>query len=88
MNMGYSRASIEESVVQQKFDDIQATYLLLGRRTTDVRLAVISCLMFKAFRAVKSNENFVDKSLYKSGNAGFCKAVSKPLKHYASVCLW
>lgn len=51
--MGYSRASIEESVVQQKFDDIQATYLLLGRRTTDVRLAVVSCLMFKAFRAVK-----------------------------------
>ncbi|XP_045169551.1 MAP/microtubule affinity-regulating kinase 3-like isoform X7 [Mercenaria mercenaria] len=36
VNMGYSRASIEESVVQQKFDDIQATYLLLGRRTTDL----------------------------------------------------
>ncbi|XP_060582086.1 MAP/microtubule affinity-regulating kinase 3-like isoform X3 [Ruditapes philippinarum] len=36
VNMGYSRASIEESVVQQKFDDVQATYLLLGRRTTDL----------------------------------------------------
>lgn len=38
MNMGYGQASIEESVIQQKFDDIQATYLLLGRRTTDVRV--------------------------------------------------
>ena len=36
VNMGYSRQSIEDSVTQQKFDDIQATYLLLGRRTTDV----------------------------------------------------
>jgi len=36
VNMGYNRTTIEDSVVQQKFDDIQATYLLLGRRTTDV----------------------------------------------------
>ncbi|XP_052272147.1 MAP/microtubule affinity-regulating kinase 3-like isoform X3 [Dreissena polymorpha] len=36
VNMGYSRGSIEESVKQQKFDDLQATYLLLGRRTTDL----------------------------------------------------
>lgn len=36
VNMGYSRQSIEESIIQQKFDDIQATYLLLGRRTTDL----------------------------------------------------
>ncbi|WAR19901.1 MARK3-like protein [Mya arenaria] len=35
VNMGYGRSTIEESVVQQKFDDLQATYLLLGRRTTD-----------------------------------------------------
>ncbi|XP_052768978.1 MAP/microtubule affinity-regulating kinase 3-like isoform X3 [Mya arenaria] len=36
VNMGYGRSTIEESVVQQKFDDLQATYLLLGRRTTDL----------------------------------------------------
>jgi len=36
VNMGYSRTTIEESVTSQKFDDIQATYLLLGRRTTDL----------------------------------------------------
>lgn len=36
VNMGYSRQNIEDSVIHQKFDDIQATYLLLGRRTTDL----------------------------------------------------
>ncbi|KAK3599647.1 hypothetical protein CHS0354_029109 [Potamilus streckersoni] len=36
VNMGYSRKDIEESITQQKYDDIHATYLLLGRRTTDL----------------------------------------------------
>lgn len=38
VNMGYSRQNIEDSVIHQKFDDIQATYLLLGRRTPDVSI--------------------------------------------------
>ncbi|XP_059163731.1 MAP/microtubule affinity-regulating kinase 3-like isoform X5 [Physella acuta] len=36
INMGYNRKDIEESLKMQKYDDIHATYLLLGRRTTDV----------------------------------------------------
>ncbi|KAL3873884.1 hypothetical protein ACJMK2_036964 [Sinanodonta woodiana] len=36
VNMGYSRKDIEDSITQQKYDDIHATYLLLGRRTTDL----------------------------------------------------
>ncbi|KAK3092537.1 hypothetical protein FSP39_004100 [Pinctada imbricata] len=36
VNMGYSRKDIEDSVTHQKYDDIQATYLLLGRRSTDL----------------------------------------------------
>ncbi|ESO90137.1 hypothetical protein LOTGIDRAFT_218210 [Lottia gigantea] len=36
VNMGYNRKDIEESLKLQKYDDIQATYLLLGRRTTDL----------------------------------------------------
>ncbi|XP_012943414.1 MAP/microtubule affinity-regulating kinase 3 isoform X4 [Aplysia californica] len=35
-NMGYARKDIEDSLKIQKYDDIHATYLLLGRRTTDV----------------------------------------------------
>ncbi|CAL1536917.1 unnamed protein product [Lymnaea stagnalis] len=35
-NMGYGRKDIEESLKMQKYDDIHATYLLLGRRTTDL----------------------------------------------------
>merc|ERR550519_776605 len=34
--MGYSRDMVEEALKQQKFDDCYASYLLLGRRTTDV----------------------------------------------------
>jgi hypothetical protein len=36
VNMGYTRQAIEDSITHQKYDDVQATYLLLGRRTTDV----------------------------------------------------
>jgi len=36
MNMGYTRKEIEESLAQNKYDDITATYLLLGRRTTEL----------------------------------------------------
>ncbi|KAL5008486.1 hypothetical protein ScPMuIL_014067 [Solemya velum] len=36
MNMGYCKKDIEESLQNQKYNDIQATYLLLGRRTADL----------------------------------------------------
>lgn len=34
--MGYSRAEIEDSLTQCKYDDVFATYLLLGRKNSDV----------------------------------------------------
>lgn len=37
VGMGYSRTEIEDSLKTQKYDDVFATYLLLGRRSTDVR---------------------------------------------------
>ncbi|XP_071164040.1 MAP/microtubule affinity-regulating kinase 3-like isoform X7 [Mytilus edulis] len=36
VNMGYSRKDIEDTITHQKYDDIQATYLLLGRRTLEL----------------------------------------------------
>ncbi|XP_044003543.1 serine/threonine-protein kinase MARK2-like isoform X18 [Aphidius gifuensis] len=33
--LGYSRSEIEDSLGQAKYDDVFATYLLLGRKTTD-----------------------------------------------------
>lgn len=36
LNMGYTRQAVEDSITHQKYDDVQATYLLLGRRTSDV----------------------------------------------------
>lgn len=38
VGMGYSRTEIEDSLKTQKYDDVFATYLLLGRRSTDVRI--------------------------------------------------
>ncbi|RZF33137.1 hypothetical protein LSTR_LSTR004823 [Laodelphax striatellus] len=35
MGMGYSRSEIEDSLAQAKYDDVFATYLLLGRKSAD-----------------------------------------------------
>lgn len=35
--MGYNRQEIEDSLTQGRYDDVFATYLLLGRKNTDVR---------------------------------------------------
>merc|ERR1712193_451291 len=36
VGMGYSRTEVEESLRLHKFDDTYASYLLLGRKNTDV----------------------------------------------------
>lgn len=42
VGMGYSRGEIEESLSQAKYDDIFATYLLLGRKSNDVSIRILS----------------------------------------------
>lgn len=37
--MGYNRQEIEASLSQVRYDDVFATYLLLGRKSTDVSRA-------------------------------------------------
>lgn len=37
VGMGYSREKINDSLAKMKYDDITATYLLLGRRAAEVR---------------------------------------------------
>ena len=47
MNMGYSRKEIEESLIQQKYNDVMATYLLLARRGSDVSCFAFSLLFLQ-----------------------------------------
>lgn len=37
VGMGYSREDINDSLAKMKYNDITATYLLLGRRAAEVR---------------------------------------------------
>lgn len=53
--MGYSRAEIEESLSQAKYDDIFATYLLLGRKNNDVRIRAIT--IFANNKCISLNNN-------------------------------
>lgn len=53
--LGYNRSDIEASLDSAKYDDVFATYLLLGRKSTDVSIRVeivtgitISCVKFLA----------------------------------------
>ena len=48
VGMGYSRAEVEDSLRSHKFDDCYASYLLLGRKSTDVSFYIL--LYFKIVR--------------------------------------
>ena len=66
VGLGYNRADIEDSLKTQKYDDVFATYLLLGRRSTDVSIVVsfsLFCLLcslgqccVKSFKSVPITE--------------------------------
>ena len=43
--MGYPKADIDDSLKTHKFDDIYATYILLGRRTSDVSICWLSLIL-------------------------------------------
>ena len=52
VGMGYNRQEVETSLHTHKFDDAYASYLLLGRRSTDVSAPTVekSRSLFAAFR--------------------------------------
>ena len=47
--MGYSNSVVEEALKQQKFDDCYASYLLLGRRNTDVSITTLIYILCEKY---------------------------------------
>lgn len=43
--LGYNRTDIENSLDSAKYDDVFATYLLLGRKSTDVSISGVVSLV-------------------------------------------
>ena len=57
--MGYSNSMVEEALKQQKFDDCYASYLLLGRRNTEVSsFRMFWAVNFSVFKTIQKF-NFV-----------------------------
>ena len=50
VGMGYNRSDVEESLRTAKFDDAYASYLLLGRRSTDVSFPAFSAVFSPPLR--------------------------------------
>ena len=57
IGMGYSRKEVEESLQTAKFDDCYASYLLLGRKPSDVSIYLAYCvrnLLYSHYADIKS----------------------------------
>jgi hypothetical protein len=47
VTMGYSRPDVEDSLRSHKFDDCYASYLLLGRKSTDVSKSFLKISLYE-----------------------------------------
>lgn len=50
VGMGYNRKEVEDSLNSHKFDDAYASYLLLGRRSTDVSFLLLRVPSYQSLR--------------------------------------
>ena len=83
MNMGYSRKEIEDSLSQNKYDDITATYLLLGRRTMEVSSITIF-LLSRYLRLCRTVKLFVILSI----KSVFWNDAGHTQTHVKWFCSW
>lgn len=65
--MGFTQREIEESLTQNKYDDVTATYLLLGRKGSEVGGFVSVILLVYYFdKEEKATERLPTTHLYQS----------------------
>ena len=72
MNMGYSRKEIEDSLSQNKYDEITATYLLLGRRTMEVSKSPFSAKTKLLISAEKRITVMLEENVIFDVDFSFC----------------
>lgn len=54
ITMGFPKEEITDSLVAQKYDEVMATYLLLGRKPPEARTTHTASLLFSKSTAITS----------------------------------
>lgn len=60
VTMGFSREEIHESLVNQKYDEVMATYLLLGRKPPEVSAIYSVHFLFWPLYVAEFNDVFIN----------------------------
>lgn len=74
LQMGFSQDEIQDSLVNQKYNDVMATYLLLDYRNSEVRTSTTVCFFFSPCDTLRRSFNISINLLFISWR----RVVSRP----------
>lgn len=62
VGMGYNLEEIQDSLAKMKYDEITATYLLLGRKASEVQMSACYCHSTSQWIAIPQEKNVLGRS--------------------------
>lgn len=62
VGMGYNLEEIQDSLAKMKYDEITATYLLLGRKASEVQMSACYCHSASQWIAVPREKSALGRS--------------------------